>query len=262
MQTINANGADLHVAVSGPENGPAVMFSNSLGTDLRVWDDLIPHLPAGLRVVRYDKRGHGLSEETPGPYSIGQLADDAAALIEALGLRRVVFVGLSIGGLIGQSLAARRPDLLAGLVISNSAAKIGDAAMWNARIDAIRRNGLASIAEPTMERWFSPAFRAEGRDGVWQRMLSRQPQDGYIACCEAIAGADLTAAAGNLGLPVQVIAGGHDGSTPPDLVRATADLIPGARFDVIDEAAHIPCVEAPAAHVAILSRFLKEVGHA
>ena len=261
MHTIQANGADLHVALSGPEQGPAVMFSNSLGTDLRVWDELIPHLPQGLRLVRYDKRGHGLSEETPGPYSIETLADDAAALIEALGLKKVVFVGLSIGGLIGQSLAARRPDLLAGLVISNSAAKIGDAAMWGARIEAIRRNGLGSIAEPTMERWFSPAFRAGRRDAVWQRMLARQPQEGYIACCEAIAGADLTASARSLDLPVQVIAGGHDGSTPPDLVRATADLIPGARFDLIEAAAHIPCDEAPGAHAAILSRFLKEIGH-
>lgn len=261
MQTIEANGADLHVAVSGPESGPAVLFSNSLGTDLRVWDDLIPHLPAGLRLVRYDKRGHGLSEETPGPYSIEMLADDAAELIGKLGLRRVVFVGLSIGGLIGQSLAARRPELVAGLVISNSAAKIGDAAMWGARIDAIRQNGLASIAEPTMERWFSPAFRAEGRDGPWRRMLARQPQEGYIACCQAIAAADLTAAARDLGLPVQVIAGGNDGSTPPELVRATAGLIPGARFDLIESAAHIPCVETPTAHAAILTRFLKEIGH-
>lgn len=261
MRTIQVNGADLHVALSGPEQGPAVLFSNSLGTDLRVWDELIPHLPQGLRLVRYDKRGHGLSEETPGPYSIELLADDAAALIEALGLRNVVFVGLSIGGLIGQSLAARRPELLAGLVISNSAAKIGDAPMWDARIEAIRQNGLGSIAAPTMERWFSPAFRAEGRDAPWQRMLARQPQGGYIACCEAIATADLTDAARGLGLPVQVIAGGHDGSTPPDLVRATADLISGARFDVIDRAAHIPCVETPAAFAAILPRFLKEIGH-
>ena len=131
MRIIEANGAALHVADSGPArgtpDGPALVFANSLGTDLRLWDALIPHLPDGLRLVRYDKRGHGLSEETPGPYSIEQLADDAAGLIEALGLRDVVFVGLSIGGLIGQSLAARHPGTLAGLVISNSAAKIGEA---------------------------------------------------------------------------------------------------------------------------------------
>lgn len=261
MHTIQANGADLHVALSGPEQGPAVMFSNSLGTDLRVWDELIPHLPQGLRLVRYDKRGHGLSEETPGPYSIETLADDAAALIEALGLKKVVFVGLSIGGLIGQSLAARRPDLLAGLVISNSAAKIGDAAMWGARIEAIRRNGLGSIAEPTMERWFSPAFRATPELAAWQAMLERQPVEGYVACCAAIAGADLRDSTAGLALPVQLIAGSADGSTPPELVQATAGLIADARFEVIDGAGHLPCVEAPADYARILTRFLTEIGH-
>lgn len=133
--------------------------------------------------------------------------------------------------------------------------------MWNARIAAIRNDGLDSIAAPTMERWFSPAFRALGRDAVWARMLSRQPQGGYVACCQAIAGADLTDAARALDLPVQVIAGGLDGSTPPDLVQATAALIPGTRFDLIPGAAHIPCVEAPAAHAAILNRFFRDIGH-
>ena len=262
MLTATLNGADLHYADQGPSDGPAVVFANSLGTDLRVWDALIPHLPAGLRLVRYDKRGHGLSEETPGPYSIEQLADDAAALIRHLGLSRVAFVGLSIGGLIGQSLAARHPDLLAGLVISNSAAKIGEAKMWRDRIAAIRANGLASIAAPTMERWFSPAFRATGADAPWQRMLARQPLDGYAACCEAIASADLRDAARTLTLPVQLIAGAHDGATPPEIVQATADLIPGARFALMPDAAHIPCVEAPQAHAAILTQFLKDIGHA
>ena len=262
MLTATVNGADLHYALSGPADGPAVVFANSLGTDLRVWDALLPHLPSGLRVLRYDKRGHGLSEETPGPYSIEMLADDAAGLIGHLGLRDVVFTGLSIGGLIGQSLAARHPGLLAGLVVSNSAARIGDARMWQERIAAIRAGGLASIAGPTMERWFSAAFRAAGRDALWARMLARQPVEGYIACCEAIAQADLRDTTAALTLPVQFIAGGHDGSTPPDVVRATADLIPGARHDLIDAAAHIPCVEAPAEFAAILTRFLKETGHA
>lgn len=261
MLTMNANGVDLHYADQGPKDGPALVFANSLGTDLRVWDDLLPHLPAGLRLVRYDKRGHGLSEETPGPYAIDQLADDAAGLIRHLGLTKVVFVGLSIGGLIGQSLAARHPDLLSGLVISNSAAKIGDAQMWGDRIAAIRANGLASIGAATMERWFSPAFRQSGRAAPWQRMLERQPLAGYAACCEAIAAADLTASTRGLRLPVRLIAGSADGSTPPDLVRATADLIDGARLQVIEGAGHIPCVENPAEYAAILQDFLKETGH-
>lgn len=260
MRGAFVNGIDLHYADQGPRDGLPVMFANSLGTDFRVWDELRPHLPAGLRLIRYDKRGHGLSEETPGPYSVDLLADDAAGLIRHLGLGKVVFVGLSIGGLIGQSLAARHGDLVAGLVISNSAAKIGDAGMWRERIAAIRENGLASIGEATMERWFSPAFR-DGREAPWRRMLERQPVGGYIACCEAIAAADLRSGAGALRLPVRLIAGSEDGATPLEVVRATADLIPGARMDVIEGAGHIPCVESPADYAAILTRFLKEIGH-
>lgn len=260
MLTATLNGADLHYRDDGPREGPAVVFSNSLGTDLRVWDALLPHLP-GLRIVRYDTRGHGLSEETPGPYRVETLADDAAALIAHLGLARPVFVGLSIGGLIGQALALRHKGALAGLVISNSAAQIGEARMWRDRIAAIRADGLASIADATMERWFSPDFRAQGRDAPWSRMLARQPAGGYAALCEAIAAADLRTAVPALDLPVQLIAGGHDGATPPEIVQATAALIPGARFDLIADAAHIPCVETPQAHAAILTRFLKEIGH-
>ena len=261
MLTATLNGADLHYRDEGPRDGAAVVFANSLGTDLRVWDALLPHLPAGLRLVRYDKRGHGLSEETPGPYAIETFADDAAALIRHLGLARPVLVGLSIGGLIGQSLAVRHPDLLDGLVISNSAAKIGEPQMWRDRIAAVRANGLASIARPTMERWFTSPFRARGLDGPWSRMLARQPAEGYIAACEAIAAADLRADAARLTLPVQLIAGAHDGATPPEIVEATAALIPGARFDLITDAAHIPCVETPTAHAALITRFLKETGH-
>ena len=261
MQTATINGANIHYADQGPTEGPAVVFANSLGTDLRLWDTLLPHLPAGLRLIRYDKRGHGLSEETPGPYTIDQLADDAAELIRHLGLRDVVFVGLSIGGLIGQSLAVRHGELLRGLVISNSGAKIGDAGIWRGRVVTIRRHGLASIGPATMERWFSPAFRVSGAAEPWQRMLERQPVDGYIACCEAIAAADLRDAAPGLKLPVRLIAGELDGATPVSLMQETADLIGDAHLEVIQGAGHLPCVETPETYAAILIRFLKEVGH-
>ncbi|MDO5705720.1 MAG: 3-oxoadipate enol-lactonase, partial [Paracoccus sp. (in: a-proteobacteria)] len=150
---------------------------------------------------------------------------------------------------------------LRGLVISNSAAKIGDADMWNARVQTIRDGGIGAIAAPTMERWFSPAFRATAELGLWQRMLERQPVEGYIACCQAIATADYRDRIGALSLPVQVIGGTLDGSTPPDLVRATAALIPGAHYDEIEGAAHLPCVEDPARYGAILNAFLKRIGH-
>lgn len=261
MDTIEANGIGLHIADQGPKDGKAVVFANSLGTDLRLWDRLLPLLPAGLRLVRYDKRGHGLSANPPGPYTVDQLADDAAGLIEALGLRDVVFVGLSIGGLIGQALALKHPDLLRALVISNSAAKIGTDQMWNDRVNAIREGGLAVVAAPTMERWFSPDFRATAELALWQRMLERQPADGYIACCKAIASADLRREVGAIKQPVQMIAGGLDGSTPPELVRASGQLIPGSRYAEIDGAGHLPCVEAAPRYAEILNAFLKEVGH-
>lgn len=261
MLTIDANGIGLHYADQGPRDGKAVVFSNSLGTDLRLWDALLPLLPDGLRLVRYDKRGHGLSADPAGPYTVEQLADDAAALIDGLGLQDVVFVGLSIGGLIGQSLALRRPDLLKALVVSNSAAKIGTDQMWNDRVAAIREGGLAVVAAPTMERWFSPDFRATPQLALWQRMLERQPADGYIACCQAIAAADLRKDVPSLKLPVQMIAGGLDGSTPPELVQASGKLIPGARYAEIDGAGHLPCVEAAPEYARILTAFLQEVGH-
>lgn len=261
MDTIEANGIGLHIADQGPKDGKAIVFANSLGTDLRLWDALLPMLPAGLRLVRYDKRGHGLSAAPEGPYTIDELADDAAGLIDALQLRDVVFVGLSIGGLIGQALALKRPDLLRALVISNSAAKIGTDQMWNDRIDAIREGGLAVVAAPTMDRWFSPDFRATPELALWQRMLERQPADGYIACCQAIASADLRREVGAIRQPVQMIAGGLDGSTPPELVRASGQLIPGSRYAEIDGAGHLPCVEAAPRYAEILNAFLKEVGH-
>lgn len=261
MKTANVNGTELHYSDQGPPGGAAVVFANSLGTDLRVWDAVVPHLDEGLRIIRYDKRGHGLSEETPGPYSIDMLADDAAALMDHLGVADAVFVGLSIGGMIGQLLAARRPDLVRGVVISNSAARIGDAEMWRGRIGTIRANGLEAIGGPTMERWFSPEFRASGAAAPWQRMLERQPSGGYIACCAAIAEADLTRQTSTLTLPALLIAGALDGAAPPNLVAATAALIPGARLEVMQGVGHIPCVEAPEAYAAILAKFIEETRH-
>ncbi|MDO5631226.1 MAG: 3-oxoadipate enol-lactonase [Paracoccus sp. (in: a-proteobacteria)] len=260
MHSAIINGVDLHYADQGPQDAPALVFANSLGTDLRLWDALIPHLPGGLRLIRYDKRGHGLSEETPGPYNIDLLADDAAALIAHLGVTRPVFVGLSIGGLIGQSLALRHGGL-AGLVISNSAAKIGETDMWNARVQTIRQGGITAISAATMERWFSPDFRNTPALGLWQRMLERQPVQGYIACCQAIAAADYRADAPTLDLPVHLIGGGLDGAMPPEIVQATAALIPGADYTEIKGAGHLPCVESPAEYAAILTRFLQRIGH-
>lgn len=261
MRVLKANGVKLNWREDGDPAGVPVVFANSLGTDLRLWDQILPLLPSGLRIIRFDKRGHGLSGCPPAPYAMEDLVSDAEALLDGLGVSACVFVGLSIGGMIGQGLAARRPDLMRALVLSNTAAKMGDAAMWQTRIDAIRAGGIEALADAVMERWFSPAFLARPELSAWRNMLTRTPVEGYIGCCHAIAGADLTESTKALTLPTLAIAGREDGASPPDLVQGTARMIAGSRFTVIEGAGHLPCVEDPAAYAALLNDFLKEHAH-
>lgn len=255
MQVLTRPWGAMHYRVDGADSGPAVVFANSLGTDMHLWDALLPHLPEGFRFIRYDKPGHGLSDiaET----SISELTDDAAALIEAVG-GPVVFVGLSIGGLIGQALTATRPELIRGLVLSNTAARIGTAESWLSRVDAVKDNGLESIADAVMERWFAEAYRTRPELALWRNMLVRTSAEGYIAACKAIAAADLTETTRQIKVPVIVIAGSEDGATPPDLVAGTAALVDGAVLHRMKGVAHIPCVEDTKAYAAILTPFLRE----
>lgn len=262
MNVVEVNGVRLHYREDGDPEGAPVVFANSLGTDLRLWDKVIARLPAtGLRYIRYDKRGHGLSEATSAPYAMGMLVRDAELLIEHLGLRDVVFVGLSIGGLIAQGLAAKRLDLVRAIVLSNTGAKIGTRDMWRDRIGQVRAGGIEAIAEGILERWFSDAFRKTEEFHLWRNMLLRQPVEGYVGCSEAISGTDFFSTTSGLRLPALGIAGSEDGSTPPDLVRETTDLIPGAAFHLIRGAGHLPCVEAPDAYAGLLAEFLAAQGH-
>ncbi|PZQ46892.1 MAG: 3-oxoadipate enol-lactonase [Rhodovulum sulfidophilum] len=262
MRMAKINGLAVHYSDEGPADGPGIVFANSLGTDLRVWDAVTPLLPAAARVIRYDKRGHGLSAAPEGAYFMGDLVADAAGLIDHLGLRGVLFVGLSIGGVIAQGLAAERPDLVRGVVLSNTAPKIGTEEMWHARIAAVRAGGVAALSEAVLERWFSKRFRAERPDELagWRNMLERCPVDGYAGCCAALAETDLRLSTAGLRQPALVIAGGEDGSTPPDLVREMAETIDDARFELIRGVGHIPCVEAPEAVARLIAGFAREIG--
>ncbi len=260
MQALTRPFGALHLQVDGPKGAPAVIFANSLGTDLRLWDRVLPLLPQGLRYIRYDKRGHGLSSLGGGSV-IDDHVEDAIAVIEEVAGGPVVFVGLSIGGLIGQVVASRRPDLVRALVLSNTAAKLGTAESWQARIDAVTADGLDSIANAVMERWFAPAFRATPDLALWRAMMARTPAAGYTAACAALAVADQTEATRALRLPVLVIAGSEDGASPAAVVKATADLIPGAAFHEIPGTGHLPCVEAPAEWAALVAPFLKANAH-
>jgi 3-oxoadipate enol-lactonase len=256
------NGIHIHVAVEGPERGPALVFANSLGTDFRIWDPLLPHLPAGLRVLRYDKRGHGLSDAPPAPYRMADHVGDLAGLLDVLGVPSAVVIGLSIGGLIAQGLAAAHPERVRGLVLMDTAHKIGSAEFWKARIEAVQAGGVASIADTVMGIWFSPPFHAAHANDVvgWRNMLSRTPIDGYLGSCMAIRDTDYETEARTIRAPTLFLCGSLDRSTPPETVKATAGLIPGARFVLIEGAGHIPCVETPAEVARHVGGFLKEQG--
>lgn len=219
-------------------------------------------MPDGFRLIRYDKRGHGLSEGPAGEYGMGELVSDASALLDLLGIEEVVVVGLSIGGLVAQGLAAERPGLVKAAVLMDTAAKIGAPDMWDQRIAAVREGGVARLADAVLERWFSREFRENRKDelALWRNMLVRTSPEGYAGCCAAIRDCDLMESTSRLRLPVLAMAGDQDGSTPPDLVRETAGLIPGSRFEIVRGAGHLPCVERPEETAALILGFLRENG--
>jgi 3-oxoadipate enol-lactonase len=242
------NGVVLHVEDLGPADRPALVFSNSLGTDFRIWDDVVVRLIERFRIVLYDKRGHGLSEVGDSPYKIDDHVADLAALLDDLAVENAIVCGLSVGGLIAQGLYASRPDLVAGLILCDTAHKIGTDELWNGRIAAIEQGGIASISEAILERWFSKELRENDPVALagWRAMLTRTPAAGYIGTAAAIRDADFTDAAKQIAVPTLCVVGDEDGATPPELMRQTADLIPGARYEVIAGAGHLPCIERPA----------------
>jgi len=260
MAFARVNGVVIHHELRGREDRPAVVFANSLGTDFRIWDLLTPLLEDDFRIVLYDKRGHGLSDTTPAPYAMNDHVQDLAALLDHLGIRRTAVVGLSVGGMIAQGIAAMRPDLVSALVLCDTAHRIGTADFWNTRIEAVTNKGIASIRDAIMERWFTPAYRQPGNADYagYVNMLVRQPVEGYVGTCAALREADLTLSTRALKLPTLAIVGDQDGSTPPDLVRSTADLIAGSRFEIVKGAGHIPCVEQPEATARLIGDFLKD----
>lgn len=261
MQAVDLGDVTLHVADEGPRDGPVLLFSNSLGTDFRLWHAILPLLPAGLRLVRYDKRGHGLSDLPDTDWGMADHVGDLTRLADHLRLRDIVVCGLSVGGMIAQAAAADRPDLIRAVVLCDTGAKIGHPDLWNDRIAAVETNGIASISEQILGRWFTPEFRASTELALWRNMLCRTTAGGYAGTSRAIRDTDLTEATARLRLPCLGIGGDQDGATPPELVRETAALIPGSRFELIRDAGHLPCVEQPEVFARLLSAFLAEIGH-
>jgi len=262
MAFIRANNIVLHHQVIGPADGPALVFSNSLGSDFRIWQEVAPAFADRFRVVLYDQRGHGLSDAPPAPYTIDDHTSDLLALLDRLGIGSAALVGLSVGGIIAQLAAVREPRRVKALVLCCTAAKIGTADSWAERIAAVERGELEAIADSVLQRWFTPSFRETRKDELagWRNMLVRMPPHGYAGTCAAIRDADLTADAEKIAVPTLCVAGDQDGSTPPDVVRHTAGLIPGAGFALIEGCGHIPCVERPAALARLIRQHLQEAG--
>lgn len=256
-------GIRLHYDDQGERDAPTVVFANSLGTDFRLWDAVLPLLPKGLRIIRYDMRGHGLSSCPDGPYYMGDMVADIATLLDQIDVKNCVFVGLSVGGIVAQGLAAERLDLVRAMVLSNTAVKIGTPAMWEDRIAAARAGGIEALADATMERWFSKKMRRDDPSTVeiWRNMMTRTPLEGFIGTSAAISETDLFSSTARLTLPTLGIAGSEDGSTPPDLVREACNLIKGSKFHLIRGAGHLPCVENPDEYAQVLGAFLRDIGH-
>ncbi len=260
---IDRDGVQLFARVDGVEDpsAPTVVFANSLGTNLHLWDAVLPLLPDGLRIVRMDKRGHGRSSVPDAPYSMGMLVSDAEAVCDALNVRDAMFVGLSIGGMIAQGLAVKRLDIIRSLVLSNTAARIGTPKLWQDRIDTVRAKGLETLVDGIMQKWFTRPFCASPLVTPWKEMVCSTPAEGYCGCCAAVSGTDFYTPTSGLRLPTLGIAGSEDGSTPVDLVRETVDVIPGSKFHIIRKSGHLPCVEQPEEYTALLTQFMKDTGH-
>ena len=257
MPFLDLAGARFHYRIDGPAAAPVVMLSNSLGTNLAMWDSQLASLKTRYRLLRYDSRGHGESAVTSGPYTIEQLAGDALALLDALEIERANFCGLSMGGMIGQWLGAHAPRRLGKLVLANTTAKIGSPETYNARIDAVRNGGMVAITDAVLARWFTPAFLTASPTAVARvrAMLDATPPDGYVACCAAIRDMDQRETVGGIGVPTLVIAGTHDVPTPPTDARFLADRIKGARYVELP-AAHLSNIEAAPAFTSALIDFI------
>ena len=259
MKTIDVNGISVRYKVEG--SGPWVTLSHSLTCDLTMWDELAVSLAPTFTVLRYDTRGHGHSSAPEGAYSFEQLTADLIGLLDALNIERTHFVGLSMGGMIGQHFALAAPQRLNRLVIANSTSRIPPEAgpLWDERIAIARTQGCAGVVEGTLARWFTPGFRTARPDAVARiaAQIGLTPAAGYIGCASAIRALDITAQIGAIVAPTLVIAGADDPGTPPAMSQVIASTIPGTRLEIIPSASHLSCIEQPEIFNRLVVNFLK-----
>lgn len=261
INALPVRGGYLNYQLEGSEYRPLVVFSNSLGTDARIWSSVVELLSNQYRFLRYDMRGHGLST-CEGGTSLQEHVDDLIHLLDELSVSQAYLCGLSFGGMVVQGVASRRPDLVKGLILCATAPRIGTPEMWNQRIDEVSKQGIASIQDAVLERWFSYDYPLHNpaQFAIWKNMLSHTPTEGYINTCAALRDADNSEICSRLSLLTLCIAGDQDGATPPSVVESMAQLIPDARYELIPGSGHLPCIEQPAALATLVDRFIASHG--
>ncbi len=260
---ISANAIQTNYTLEGPANGPVVTLSHSLATDLSMWDPQAKALAGRYRVLRYETRGHGNTDAPSGAYTLTQLADDARALLKALGIARTHWIGLSMGGMIGQTLALSSPEILQSLSLCDTSSRIPSDMkhLWDERIATVEAKGMEPMVEPTVARWFTPKF-VESRPDVVdfvRGMIRRTPPAGYVGCCHAIKALDLTDRLKAITLPTLIIVGKQDMGTPLAASEAIQQQIKGSQLVVLDPASHLSNLEQPDAFTQALEQFLKHV---
>jgi len=237
----------VRYTIVGPPDAPVLVLANSLGTTMAMWESLLPALTERFRVVRFDHRGHDETWSPPFPWDIADFGSDAASVLDDLALRETAFVGVSLGGMVGMWLAAHRPDLVDRLVVVCSSAWLDSPDSWHGRAAIVRASGMERIVDPVVDRWFTPDFAVRNAELVreFKAMLAAMPPAGYAACCDVLARLDLREELGSIKAATLVVSASDDQAIPPSHSRAIADAVPGARFAVVRNAAHLPVVEQP-----------------
>lgn len=247
----------INYTLEGNSMGPVLILSNSLGAELTMWNGLMPYLTPSFRVLRFDTRGLGASEVTPGPYTITLLAEDVIRLMDSLDIKEAFFCGLSMGGLIGQYLGIHHGDRIKKLILSNTAASIGDVARWNERIAVVRHSGLSILADEMMNRWFTTGFRDQRPDRVHEikKAFMQCDPEGYCSNCAAVRDADFTMQLDRINVPTMIITGDEDPVTTIEHATYLHQHIKGSALSVL-KAKHLSPTELPKEYGAVLLGFL------
>lgn len=250
----------VHAEITGRDDGPVVVLSNSLGSTHRMWEPQLAALQQRFRVVRYDTRGHGSSPVPNGPYGIDDLADDLVALLDRLGVERAHLVGLSLGGMTAMRVAGRNPERVDKLALLCTGAQLPPASNWTDRAATVRAHGCVAVAAAVVERWFTPEFLAAHPDirANHEAMVVATPVEGYAGCCEAIAALDLRDDLTSITAPTLAIAGSDDPATPPAKLEEIAGGVRDGRLLVVPHAAHLANAEQPGIITSALIEHLEQ----